>query len=96
MENITKVQIAIGLFTGVIISLFVFMGTIAGNFLLEITKKLSEKSRFIIGLIFLIALIAFIVLGYITLRYALKILFNPSSTDFHSFGDTLRKILQIP
>lgn len=93
MENITKVQIAIGLFTGVTISLFVFMGTITGNFLLEITKKLSERSRFIIGLIFLIA---FIVLGYITLRFALKILFSPSSTDFHSFGDMLKKIFLIP
>jgi len=93
MENITKVQIAIGLFTGVVISLFVLIGTIAGNFLLEITKELSKKSRFILRLSFLIA---FVVLGYLTIQYALKILFNPSSTDFHSFGDWLKKIFLIP
>ncbi len=93
MENITKVQIAISLFAGVIISLFVFIGTIAGNFLLEITKKLSQKSQFILGLIFLIV---FIVLGCLTLCYSLKILFNPNSTDFHSFGNWLKKIFLIP
>lgn len=92
MENIAKIEIAIGLFTGVIISLFVIIGTIMGNFLWEVTKKFYEKYPIIFGLTIFVIFIGF---GYITLRYALKILFYPSSTDFHSLGDILKKVFWI-
>jgi len=71
MENAIKVQIAISLFTGAVLALFVFFGTIAGNVLSERMKNF--------GLIFLVA---FIFLMLIIIVISLIVLFNPHTTDF--------------
>ena len=90
MENITKIQVAISLFSGAILALAVFFGTIGGNFLSDIMKK-YPKISFWIGLI---SFLAFVILMYLIIRFSLQVLFNPSSTDFHSFGDILKKIVR--
>ena len=90
MENITKIQVAISLFSGAILALAVFFGTIGGNFLSDIMKK-YPKISFWIGLI---SFLAFVILMYLIIRFSLQVLFNPSSTDFHSFRDILKKIVR--
>jgi len=93
MRTKDRVQIAISLFAGGILALSVFMGTLAGNFLLEGIKRLPEdKSLFVFGLIFSII---FIILILLFIRFSLIVLFNPSSTDFHSFGNIVKKIFMI-
>jgi len=43
MENITKIQTAISLFSGATLALAVFFGTLGGNFLSDRIRKLSEN-----------------------------------------------------
>lgn len=82
VQNVIKEQIAIILFTGVILTLFVFMGTFAGNFLSEITKKSSLLVKILIlGIFFIISILAVII--------SIIILLN--QTDLHIFGDLFRK-----
>ena len=85
VANTHKEQIAIGLITGVILALFIFIGTFAGNFLWEI-QKIYSKNIWVSGLIFLIA---FFVLAYLIVRIAIKNLTH--STDYHWFGDLFKK-----
>jgi len=79
MENVIKIQIAISLFSGAVLALSVFFGTIAGNTLLK-DRNLGSKLFFLF--IFLMSTI--IVLSLI-------VLFNPHTADL-SFW---RKIIGI-
>jgi len=80
MEDKNKQQIAIGLFIGVTLALFSFIGTFAGNFLWEIQKTIPQYI-WISGSLFIIA---FLGLAYWFLRIAIKNL--TSSTDYHKVG----------
>lgn len=93
MELKDRTPIAISLFTGCVLALSVFVGTLAGSFLLEGIKCFSQNSLlFIFGIAFSTF---FIALMYLIIRFSLKALFNPLSIDYRKFGNLFKKIFLI-
>ena len=79
VQNTVKETIAISLFTGAILAIFVFIGNLAKDFIFQ-------KSNFIFGLIFSIE---FLILICLSIYISLKVLLNPS-IDLHIIGDIFR------
>jgi len=92
VTSIDKKEISIVLLTGIILAIFVLIGTFTGNFLLEIINTFFPKCLFTIKFIFLII---FVILSLVIIRVSLKNLINPASTDYHKITNLVKKILFI-
>ena len=85
VKGIHKQQISIGLITGIILAIFIFIGTFAGNFLWEVLKLQEE----FIGIGWVILTIFFVLAAGI-MHIAIKNLTDPSSTDYHKLSKFLK------
>jgi len=89
MEIRDRLQIAIGLLTGFILTIAVFLGSFTGNFLWELIKNLPLEYFLIIGVFFSIIFLLFILT---ILVFALRVILYPSSDLSFIIGNKLREI----
>ena len=83
VANITKEAIAISLFSGAIIALFVFIGTLITNWISQKIKRTSLERAIMCFLI-----VVFISLMWLVIYISLIILLT--ETDLHIFGNLFR------